>query len=557
MTLTIHKLTTRCRSPRGFERTGALADEVARGLLAIELGAQIGPSLDRLPGVTRLKQLRVRLKLSARKLNTATLADAWARALTVSLHQALASPAGDGAFCLRRYESDAAYTAAMLHHIAASGLDPCWEFPELEAWRGCSPAEAIVFVLLNSPRLIPEVAAHLHQRGWLERMLVFLDELSLERIMQAVALNDINPPDMTLESLIALGFAAAATGGLRPEWAFAGRRQAIRLWARLYPRFPLRAVWHGLRLLLKLLEIPALLILRDPALLVDPIPFPPWCQSIVSAGGLPSAASRRADSTSGVANGSSEHGLASSTLLSALNGLSVHAPATARPISAARSGTSMRSILEGLRPLVPSAVNPFSTDRNGVTTQWISSGCAGILLLLSTVQRLDLARFARKPEFIRFGGPRALSFLLAGIGMTLLKRWTPGELIDPAVALFAGIFAEPDLPGMKQFFLETSVHAVAGFVEAETWEDALEKSATELSRSFALSVRGFRNASREAVVKQFIRVRGRVLVEQARVLVVLEPNPWAVALHLSDMDDPLASVEWLQHRRVEFVQEGL
>jgi hypothetical protein len=177
--------------------------------------------------------------------------------------------------------------------------------------------------------------------------------------------------------------------------------------------------------------------------------------------------------------------------------------------------------------------------------------------MLSIVRRLDLWRFSRSPDFIRFGGPRALSFFLAGVGMTLLRHWELADPVDPAVGLFAGIFSEPDLAGMRQFFAEADVGAIAEFVQAETWTEALDRAATKLARSFAARVRGFRNASRDAVVKQFTRLRGRLLVEDDRLLVVLAPSPWAVALHLSGLDDPLDWVEWLGQRRVEFVLEGL
>ena len=518
MTVTIHKLTTRCRSPRGVERSGALVERVARGLLASELGAHLGPSLDRLPAVTRLKQLRVRLQIPSRKLDAMNLASAWARAFTVALHKALAYPPGDGVISSRRYESAAAYKAAMLHHIATKGLAACWEFPELEAWRGSSPAQAALGELLKDPRLIADIAAQLDRQGWLEPLLAWWDELSLERVMRAVA-GDDRPAGLSLEDLVELGLAAGAAGGLRLEWAFAGRRQAIRFWVRLYPRFPLRGVWHGLRLLQRFLEVPALLMLRDPALLTDAIPFPPWCEAIVSTGAITNPAGR--------------------------------------PSGAGSTPAGLLGALESLRSLVPSAASSLSAGRSGAALKWIVCDGAGVMLMLSVVQRLDLWRFARKPAFAGFGGPRALSFLLAGIGMTLLKRWNLTDPVDPAVALFAGIFSEPDVAGMRHFFSETNPSAVAEFVQAETWTEALDRAATELARCFASRVRGFRQASREAVVKQFLRVRGRVLVEDTRVLVVLEPTPWAVALQLSGMDDPLEGVEWLEPRRVEFVLEGL
>ena len=138
MPLTIHKLSTHCRAPRSAERHGALVDEIARGSLASELNGQLGPSLDRLSAVMRLKELRVRVRIPARNLTASALASAWAREFTLALHRALAYPAGDGVISSRRHESAAAYEAAMLHHIATKGTAPCWEFPELEEWRGSS-----------------------------------------------------------------------------------------------------------------------------------------------------------------------------------------------------------------------------------------------------------------------------------------------------------------------------------------------------------------------------------------------------------------------------------
>ncbi len=529
MSLTIHKLSTHCRAPRGAERHGALVDDIARGSLARELNAQLGPSLDRLPAVMRLKQLRVRLRIPARNLTASALTSAWARAFTLALHRALAYPPGDGAISSRRYESGAAYKAAMLHHIASKGDAPSWEFPELEAWRASSPSQTALNVLIQDPALIAEVVAQLDRHGWLEPLLAWWDELSLERVIQAASINFDGTQDLGVENLLEIGSSAAR--GLRPEWAFSGRRQAIRLWARLESRLPLRGVWHGLRLLLRFLEVPAMLALRDPAFLADPVAFPAWCEDIVRSSAWGGAAPKAASAASAIF---ADH---SAALLSLLEDL--------RPLARSAAGSAS-----------PIPVSPAAT-RGGAAVQWIVSDCAGILLMLSVVDRLNLGRFARAPEFLRFGGERALSFLLAGIGMTLLKPWRFSDPVDPAVALFAGIFSELDLAEMRRFFSAADVGAISEFVRGETWEEALDLAATELARSFAGRVRGFRQASRDAVVKQFIRLRGRVLVERSRLLVVLAPTPWAVALHLSGLDQPIAPAERMEYRRVEFVLEGL
>lgn len=523
MTLTIHKLSTRCRSPKSAERVSALVDDTARGMLGSELRGQLGPSLDRLPAVIRMKQLHVKVKIPARKLNAAALATAWARAITVALHQTLAHPRGEAApDSSRRHESEAAYKAAMLHHIATKGLHPCWEFPELKQWQSGSPADAVVSLLRQDGSLIAHIFAEMEQRGWLDALLTGLDELSLERIMQSIASTEFPSAGLTIDRFVELGVAAAAPGGVRTHWAFAGRRQATRLWARLHPRFAVRDTWHALRLLLRFLEMPMIVALRDPALLSDTIPFPSWCEAIVKMKAAPGPASSQVNSSA---------------------------------LVSARSAELLQA-LRALQPLVPSAA-PISSTGPMETAQWIVSGCAGMMLMTPIVRRLDLWRLVDEPEFIRFGGPRALSFLLAGVGMTLLGRWRPGDPVDPAVALFAGMLSEPDLTGMKGFFSEASIDCVADVVKAGTWEEALDAAATELTRTFAGVVRGFRHATREAVVRQFLCVRGRIRVERTRLLVVLDSTPWAVALRLSGVDAPVERVEWLNERRVEFVLEGL
>ena len=539
MSLTIQKLRVHCRSPRGVDRVGALVNDLARGSLNSELAAYLGPSLDRLPPVIRLKGLRVQVKMPARNLNAKTLAGAWSRAFALSLHRALAHAHSDGALNARLYETAAAYKSAMLHHLATKGSASCWEFPELEQRPGSSPGQIALGFLLEEPQLIGEVTAQLDRRGQLESVLVLWDELSLERIMLATAGAERNGA-LLLKDLVDLGLAAASAGGLRSEWAFAGRRQAIRLWARLHPRFPLQALWHGLRLLQNFLEIPMLLMLRDPALLGDPGSFPSWCEAIVAAGAV-------ANPTLIVSDDRLNSRDASSVSPSSASGIG-HAGAASR---------NLLSVLEALRPLVPSAASRMPAGGPGMVLKWIPSDHAGLLLMVSVVQRLDLWRLIRKPEFIRFGGPRALSFLLAGAGMALLGAPVTADYIDPLAALFAGMFAEPDLACMRQFFSVTDAGALTEFVQAKTWAQALDLLAVEISRVFAGRVRGFRQASREAVRKQFIRVPGRVLVEPSRVLVVLEHSPWHVALHLSGVDEPLRSVEWLGRRRLEFVLEGL
>lgn len=517
MTLSINKLNTHCRFPKGSERFRGVAEDAARGPLASELRAQLGPSLDRLPPVVRLNELRVKVKIPARNLNAFTLANEWARAFTLALHQSLARPPGDGATYSRRYESEIAYKAALLCHIIRNGVCSSWEFPELARWLGHSASGALVGILLSDRKNIAGAIAELQHAGLVERLLALCDESALEDVMLALGPESETAAPMTLEALIEIGSAACIVGGVFGRWTLSSRRQAIRLWARTGCRVPLQSLWHGLRLLQKLLEIPSLLTSFDCTLLVDSTPFPSWCDRLVIQ----------------AAHTSRE---------------------TKRPKQLSSPHAELLAVLEALRPLVPSAANSASVHSSA---SWIVSDSAGILLLLSIARRLDLWRFAHTPEFIKFGGPRALSFLLAGIGMNLLGPWNRMASVEPAVATFAGILEQPDIQGMQQFFSSANVDAVRDLVRAKTWAETLDAAASVMAHTFAALVRGFRTASRESIVRQFIRVPGRILIEESRVLVVLAPNPWAVALRLSGMDDRLPRIEWLDYRSVEFVLEGL
>jgi hypothetical protein len=512
MSLVVQKLRTHCRYPKGVDGVGGLMDEVSRGSLASELGAQLGPSLDRLPAVVRVRGLRVGVKIPAKRLNAQTLAGDWAREFSLALHRALAYPDGEGLSAVRRYPTRAAYNAALLQYLLTEGVSPTWEFPELEAWLACGAAQAAHEFMLREPEQIAETVAELAHRNWLEPLLASWNELQLEQLMQVVARLEATTGGLTIESLTEVGRAAGAVGGLHPQWSMASRWQAVRLWSRLSGRFSLRAIWHGLRLLLQCLERPGLLASGDTSLLADAVPFPEWCETIVRA-----AAARR-----------------NSTLIVENSG--------ALP--------SFDSVLADLRRMIPSAVTPGQAGR------WVRSDCCGVLLLLSTVRRMGLWRLVEEADFVKFGGPRAFSFLLVAVGMKLLGEWDPEGPIDPAVELFAGIFSAVDRPGLKQFFA-AEAPVVADLIHGGSWAEVLENLATELSREFAQRVRGFRQAAQETVVKQFVRVPGRVLVEDKRLLVVLDANPWAVALHISGADEALEGVEWLGRRPVEFVLEGL
>ena len=223
--------------------------------------------------------------------------------------------------------------------------------------------------------------------------------------------------------------------------------------------------------------------------------------------------------------------------------------------------------LDRLRPLVPTA-EP-APDR--ARLPWLDIDSASLLLLAGVVRRLGWDDLRRDPLLRPWGGPRFLQVLLAGIGTAVLGgRATEAEDLEPAAVLFAGMEREPNLPGLRhaldsvdadgrrricQRLLPSPIDDATAL--AVDWTTLLDALAARLIGEFAARVRGFREAPRPAVVRQFLRTPGRVQVGKDVVSVLLAPSPYHVALHISGMDDPLSSVSWMGGRRLEFHLLGL
>jgi hypothetical protein len=498
MSLRIGKMATRCRAPGGQEAAGAIVDAVARESLPYELAARLGPSLDRQPAVLRLKLLDVPLRVDATTLRRGGLAEAWAAAFARALHEALARPDGDGTM-LRRFDSPVAYRAAMIAHILTGAPRQSWQFPELAGREGRPSAILVLDLLLETGPLLAAVLDELCRARALEAMLAQLDEVGLERLLRAVAEAEGGASALTLNQFIAVGLVLAAQRIPPLRGQAVSRRQAVGIWLQLDRALPLRGIWYALQLLLRLLEEPSLLSSQLGAVGLT-AEMPAWCEAV------------------------------SQELASNMSG-------------------NAAAMLDQLRAVTPSAVKA----KRGALERWLHSEFAGFLLLCDTVRRLGWVRLRRDPGF----GPRAFQALLAGGAMRLVRSWQPGEAVEPAVALLAGWQEEADRFGLAQVFAETPLAALPLFPAATSWPAALEAAADALAEAFGAHIRGFRNAGRRSIVRHFLRMPGRILIDDAALRVVLEPSPWAVALHISGADDAIDDVEWLGGRRIAFVLEGL
>ncbi len=525
MTLRIGKLATRCVVPRGQEEMGALVEDVARQVLPRELSERLGPSLDRQPVVVRLRRLDVKLGMSLADLKRGRLAGAWANAVARALHEALARPDGEGER-LRRFENRASYVVAMIVHAARGPPEGrSWQFPELDAKAGRHPTIIVLDLLLESGAVLGDVIEELSREGRLTATLALLDEVGMERLMRAVAEAEGGDGALTAAQLIAIASALATMRSPPAVGEAASRRQAIELWLKFGRETPLRGLWYGARLLLRFLEEPALLAWRGAR--------PP------SGPARPSAP---------------PHDAVAAALPPPLAEIMARFPDWCERIRrqlehTGRMSASATSALEALREITPSAApSPRSAG-----PLWTRVDCAGLLLLYPIVRRLGWARRIADPAI----GPRVFQALLAGAGMRLLRPWRPGEKVEPAAGLLAGLLEEPARLGIAQVLEATPVSALNLFPEAPDWPAALDAAAAALALGLAARIRGFRAAGRESIVRHFLRVPGRVLIEENELRIVLEPSPWSVALHISGADDPLDGVEWLRRRRVVYVLEGL
>jgi hypothetical protein len=223
-------------------------------------------------------------------------------------------------------------------------------------------------------------------------------------------------------------------------------------------------------------------------------------------------------------------------------------------------------LMAELRPLVVSTVGQ---ERNkGV--RFVSSDYASLLLLVGLLQRLEWPQTILHSTFGATHGLRAITYIFAGLGLAMLKRFGEKPLqLGPGLALFAGWMDEPVRAGLQRFFaMGTSMERRALLDEivpqremiekdAESWSATLERMAEFAIREFASRVRGFRQASRSFVVKHFFALPGRIRVEDSCLVITLAASPFHVALHLSGWDETVDDVRWLGGRRLEFQLEGL
>ena len=536
VSVVIDKLSTRCRLSRRHETVGRLADRVARQRLARELTELVGPAISSRDQIVRIRRLNVNLTLTAREFDEETLAAAWARALAKSLFEALAHGGSSGSFQLVRASSMAVFRATFLRDLLAGRAGGRWEYAEFDELLRLPVTEAALALLFSDPPNIVITLSALDGSPALERLVAQLDDLALERLFVAVVATGVASAVASLAPADLLWAAAQVLAASRLNaFALDSRRQALWIFVRTKGgegRTP-RAIFHTLLALACLLECPEILHHLDDT------EAPAWPENVERRTGrrLPPSVSAVLLELRRVMGSSRTTGATPPNKLAGL-----------------------LPLLDRLRPLVPTA----APQAFGGQSPWLEVESAGLLLLTAIVIRLGWAEFRDDTFLSRFGGPRFFQILMAGIGSAVLD---PTSLefhsLDPAAALFAGFEREPGLAGMRHSLATIdSAHRgqllarlmpdAAIVTAAKDWPATLDALAEKLIGEFTSRIPGFRQASREAIVRQFLRKPGRVQMTEHLVSVLLASSPFHVALRISGMDDPVPSVSWMGNRQLEF-----
>ena len=548
MSLMVERLVTRCKVPRRIKLEGALLDRIAHEQFPRECARQLHSRWPKHGGVCRIRRLPVRLTVSLADLKDARLPKLWAAAFGRALAETLARPTGSGPVEVVRAENLAEWLARFIHDLLNGIARERWEYQEFQEYIGLSTKDAALAVFNQEPSEIVSVLVALEARGALDRLLMVLDELALEQLFAVIAReNGIEQSKLSIADLLTLGRLLLSQSALHPTGIPTSRRYSLILFLALRRGTTLKATdtWSPRRVLHGLMSLAALSRLIRSA-------------EEYEANGYV------------LANVLSEqikdplHPVVLKVLEEVRNLVQRNRISSSDGAGISKTLTELTRLLIELQPLSSAPVNLAHDIR------WISSDCAGLFLLIGIIKKLGWFESIQQSALWLAYGPRALTYILAGVGLSVLSRFFGGpERLDPGLTLFAGWLGGPDLAVLQHFFDSGSaadrraiLTALTGETKglnnaSESWAATLDRLAERLIREFALRVRGFRKASRSFVVKNCLALPGRIGLEENRIVVQLTPSFFHVALHISSMDECVESVGWLGGRKIVFQLEGL
>jgi hypothetical protein len=542
MSVNIGRFVTRCKAPRQAGISSDLLERVVRQDFARESVRQLR-SRPNLPfQIIRINRLLVRLTLPAGKLDQEILARAWAAAFVRELLNSITSRESNSAIGIVLMETRTDWLVKVISELLSGPISLRWEYEEFGHVLDLPTAEAIVAIFRSEPSEIVPVLLSFEKQNRLHLLLARLGELELDQLFTVIA-DFIGESGAALEIVDLLEIADLAKTHGVARTSFANRREALRLFLKLSllgkrhdsSSWTPRIVLHSLMALEALVELTQS---SSPA---------NWVEDLT-----PEALAQHRS-----------HGF----------GPVVDVLAKIRVVALQRKQNGEALTLESLAQLVSdiSPIPKLSTPGSESKTQWIASNCAGLLLLIGLLNRLQWPQRILYLSLASRYGPRLITYFLTALAIRILGDPLDTDRIDPAVALLAGWTDPPvaDLTGLQKFLFGASdaerMELLRHFTENDndfkpveaSWDHVFDSLATILLREFAARIRGFRQASPSSIVKSFFRQSGRICIDDKKLLVILESNPFHIALHISSMDESVESVSWLAGRRVEFQLAGL
>jgi len=503
--LRIARFVTRCNAPQGRPEVYSLADSIAREQVAGELAARLGPSLSGQAGVVRIRQLRVRIEIRGRSLDRRRLIDAWVRAICRQLFTALAYPHGGGHFEVERAPSAAHFRAGFIRDLLSGAAQGRWIYRGREATWRLPRAGAVIAVLREAPAGMADTLDALAALNTLEPAVAMLDDVALEEIFRAIAASGAVTLETAWPDLLASMARVLTRHPPSRGWRLDSRAQALRMFV-LARAMDVRL---GPRLWLTGLTALALLAENGELWTASPRSVEQICGRKLSPEAIALLEFARARA------------------------------AAARGAGAAPPGALVEALQAAGLP-VPAPVVSQSEPQ-----PWLEFEGASLLLLTGPLVRQGWADGWR-------GVARQAT--LYALACAIRGGFNPQvAAIDPDAALFSGMFQETPAAGLRGFFADAAPPPGAG----TDWPSAMEALAGRLVAWWTARVPGFRKASRDAMVRQFLTSPGRVRIEENRVAVWLAPQPVFVALRIASLDEPVESVPWFGGRRLEFRIEGL
>jgi hypothetical protein len=510
MTLAIERFHTRCRAAPGAAIDRGAIEALVREELPQGCATLLGEAFAHQRGLVRLLQLKLSLRVGRRDWDRRQLAQQWSAAFAEALRQALAQP---GSADLVRYDEPQQWIAAVIEALLTSSVRGNWRFKEYEPLVAL-PLDQALRVLIADDTLLEPILIAVSRGGAAPALLRALSDSTLERWvahLDGTSIDAVASPEQIFRQLELLRQIYESSRFSSIESA----RVALTVW--------LQAWADG--------QGDAWLVQRSGLAFI--------------------AAAIRAFQESGSAGQRVRHA-------SGLRAIE-HAPLLrqvlgddATPVGP-QSATiaSLRQKLQELAAATSATEVVFTSD------------LAGVLLLVGPIGRLAWSQQIRRSALWQRLHERALTYLLADVGLRAAQHAGLARKSDPAVAVLAGWLDEPDWSGLERFRSTVAEEECADLAraiemgpDAHSWPQLIDRCTGHLLREFGSAIRGFRTASAGFIAQKLLAVRGELRIDEQRIAVVLAPSPYHVALHVCSGFAKLEAVSWLGWRDVVFHPGG-